>query len=58
MPIFMYERNEPVHKLRHIIEMWGYVISYVYRLFAESSAKLGYANNCSMVQRPEHVLVN
>jgi hypothetical protein len=53
----MNEGKETIHQVRNFPEMWWNMVPNVDRLFAVSSAKLGYVCYSRRVQRPESVLI-
>ena len=53
----MQERDEPVHKVRHVFEMGRDVIADVYRLFPEPPSELRNVCHSRVVERPERVFV-
>ncbi len=56
-PVFMDDRDEAVHFIGYILEMWRAVISNVNRALTVAPTKLRYVGHCSGVQCPECVFV-
>ncbi len=56
-PVFMDDRDEAVHFVGHILEMWRAVIPNVNWALTVTPTKLRYVGNRSRVQCPECVFV-
>ena len=48
---------EPVHKVRHFLEVWGKMIPNINRLLPKSAAELRDIGNRDVVERPQGVFV-
>jgi hypothetical protein len=57
-PVLMDGRYEPIHQLRHFLEVRRKMIAHIYRLFAEAAAELRNIRHGNVVQSPTVYLSN